>query len=179
MIEQALEQALELIKIEGTARLLAQGHDASGNGIKSLRLMVDSVGKNYKGYLFGEHYLLAQETGIKGQNYVISKQLIENLTEWLKKKNFSKNFIEKGGRVLSATNPKTYRKIAFAIAKTHKLKGMHTRDGNFASQYQGWLSSTLDENQTKIRDLILKGAKNEFEILINTMIQETNRNIGK
>ena len=172
-IQDGLTEVLEIIKKEGIARLLAQGHDATGQGINTLSIEIDNIGNGFRGSLIGQQYLLAQDTGIKSVNYRISRTLIENLIEWIRIKGLYTQMGAKAGKPLT---PNRTRSLAFAIAKTHSVKGMHTTGGSHDSSKQGWLSKTIDENELRIRTIIEEAGFKFFESMIQSMVIEANRN---
>lgn len=169
IILNAIEQCVEIIKIEGIARLRAQGHEMTGRGIKSFQTKVEKLGIEFSGIGFGEQYLMAQETGIKKQNYRISPQLILNLTEWVKDRGI-KGFMKNG-------NPYTNEEIAGRIAFNAKyITGMHSLNGHTEPSKQGWLSDTINDNKTKINTIIDGAGYKYFDSMISTLIEEHNRN---
>jgi len=175
----AISEALDIIKVEGIARLKAQGHDVTGLGINSIKNQVDKIGRDFIGSGYGAHYLLAQETGTKP--FVKRERTggyIEALVSWIENKGILQEFLTKNGKTLS-TKKQNATSLAYAIAYTHKIKGMHTRNGVFAPEYQGWLSNTMSENQNKIRDIISKSGFDYLSTIIKTAIEEEKRNIQK
>lgn len=172
-IQDGLTEVLEIIKKEGIARLLAQGHDATGQGINTLSIEIDTIGNGFRGSLLGQQYLLAQDTGIKLSNYKISSQLISNLMEWIRLKGIYTRMGAKAGKPMSLNGR---RSLAFAIAKTHSIKGMHTTGGSSDPSKQGWLSKTIDENELRIRTIIEEAGFKYFDEMIKRIVDENLRN---
>lgn len=178
ILEKGLYEALELIKKEGIARLIAQGHNASGEAIASIKNQVDKIGQDYVGKGTGLHYLLAQETGVKPfVNRQSTGGYIQGLIDWINNKGIVAKISSVNGKPISPSR-RNAKSMAYAIAKTHYLKGMHTRDGKFAPQYQGWLSSTIDNNKSEITEIIRKTGYKFFDTIIKTAINEEKRNIA-
>lgn len=174
IISDGLTEVLEIIKKEGIARLLAQGHDATGQGINTLSIEIDNIGNGFRGSLLGQQYLLAQDTGFKATYHTkFSYDYIKNLMEWIRLKGIYTQMGAKAGKPMSLSRR---RSLAFAISKTHSVKGMHTTGGSHDSSKQGWLSKTIDENELRIRTIIEEAGFKFFESMIQSMVIEANRN---
>lgn len=154
-----LQKAIDLIIDKGKQMLIAQGHDVTHELLNSLTAKVTEGA----GELWGEEYGLAQETGVQAGKIKPSRAYIAAVTEWVKNKG-----IEQGIKA---------RGVAFAIGKTHFLKGMHTKGGQFAPEKQGWLSDTVISLETDIDTLIEKGAEKDITFVIDKMWDEALRNI--
>lgn len=65
--------------------------------------------------------------------------------------------------------------VAWAIAKTHFEKGVHTRNGNLDVSQRGWMSEAL----TSVNAQIEKGIEDAFfvdmDIFINNLVDEFNK----
>ena len=167
IITDAIRECLEIIKKEGIARLKAQGHDVTGQGINSITLDVEG----FMGSAYGQHYLLAQDTGIRPERYKPSKTLLDAIIAWIEAGGLKGRIFMSGGK------PMTVRKTAKTIINTQKKHGMHTRGGNHFQQAQGWLTDTLTENEKLVRDILEKAGFEYFDTLIKSMINEQVRNI--
>lgn len=169
-----LTEILDIIKKEGVARLLAQGHSATGEGIRTLTVQIDNIYNGFRGSLIGQKYLLAQDTGILASRYKISRQLIDNLIDWITVKNIYTTMGKKAGKPMSLNNK---RSLAFAIARTHEVSGMHTAGRRRDTTKQGWLTDTVNENEREIINIIEDAGYRFFDNMIKTMIDEAKRNI--
>jgi hypothetical protein len=167
IITDAIRECLEIIRKEGVARLKAQGHDVTGQGINSITLDVDG----FIGSAYGQHYLLAQDTGIQAGRYKPSRTLLDAIIRWIENGGLKGRVFTYGGK------PMTVRKTAKTIINTQKRNGMHTRGGNHFQQAQGWLTDTITENEKIVRDILEKAGFDYFDAIIKSMIEESKRNI--
>lgn len=158
-MKDELNKAIDLIMERGRINLIAQGHDLTGNLIKSFEKKVTEDFAEF----YGEHYGLAQETGVKPGQIKISRAYIERLTEWVRIRG-----IEQGIKA---------RGVAFAIANRHILTGMHTRNKISRPELQGWLSDAAKEVEPELDLLIEKGAEKQLVLLLDKLWDENKRNI--
>lgn len=159
-LSDELKQAIEAIMEEGRRQLLQRGHNASGNLINTMEAKItQSVGE-----LWGEHYGLAQETGVK--KVITSRAYIDAIIEWLRVKGIESDISKAKG-------------IAFNIGKAHRMVGIHSKNSTLDQSKQNWLSDAIDNTQTKVHELIDNGAKKQIEKLIDTMWDEAQRNINQ
>jgi hypothetical protein len=56
---------------------------------------------------------------------------------------------------------------------------MHTRGGNFDASKRGWLSTTLEENEQAIVEIINKAAGKSMDILLTTIINKAQSDLSK
>ena len=169
MIKQGLNNAIQLIVKEARKNLVQQGHVMTGELKNSVGGMVKSEADGLVAEISFLKYGLAQDTGIKAGKIPYSRgsgasrsKYIQGLIKFVKMK------IE--------SNEKKAKGIAFAIAQTHKRKGMHTKNGNPAPQKQGWFSKAVESQQSAIEDVVQAAIFANFETLFNTAIDEANRN---
>lgn len=159
--EIAFKQAVQVIIDHGKQILDSQGHIASG----ALKESFEGIIKKDAFEFWGNHYGLAQETGIRPENVKAGRLYIEAITEWVKNKGFE-------------SDAKKARGIAFAIGKVHSAKGMHTVNSVFAPQKQGWLSTTIKDTEQRVDELIFEGIGKDIEKVIDLAIDEAKRNLG-
>ena len=169
MIKEGLNNAIQLIVKEARNNLVQQGHVMTGELKNSVGGMVKSEADGLVAEISFLKYGLAQDTGIKAGKIPYSRgsgasrsKYIQGLIKFVKMK------IE--------SNEKKAKGIAFAIAQTHKRKGMHTKNGNPAPQQQGWFSKAVESQQSAIEDVVQAAIFANFETLFNTAIDEANRN---
>lgn len=170
IIKDGIQEALNLLKDYGKAILLQQGHNASGEGIKSMHTEIQAMGDGFLGSVQGQQYLLAQDTGIKAFRGK-DRGHLDRIIRWIRDQNISAWVNKKGGK------PLTIRQMAKNIIKTHGQVGMHTTGGKHDASKQNWIGITLTDKQQEVRDIIEKAGFKYFDDMIKSMVDETKRNI--
>lgn len=165
-----VEKAINLIMFHAKQILAAQGHNDTGDLINKMRVNATEAA----GELYGLHYGLAQETGIKKENIPFGKgggtsMYIDGIMAWIKRKGFESDI-------------KKVRGMAFAIATSHKKHGMHTSGGkgnsHFDQSKQGFLTEAIKITQKDVDLLISEGAKKQINLEVMKMWDEAKRNLG-
>lgn len=160
-MKDEVEKAINLILVQAARILVAQGHKDTGNLINSLKVKATEAA----GELWGLDYGLAQETGIKKENIKAGTAYIDAIMAWIRRKGFESDI-------------KKVKGMAFAIAKTHKEVGMHSKGGKFAPQQQGFLTEAIKITQKDVDLLISEGAKKQINLEVMKMWDEAKRNLG-
>jgi len=165
-IQEALDRACQLIIAKGIENLNSQGHNVTGDLIRSLESKVYNQANDYIGEISGLKYGLAQETGFKpNSNRGGSSFLwVANLMKWLTDKGLVKDITKAHG-------------VAFVVMRSQINKGMHTRNGNFAPQYQNWLSNSITETQSEVDKIIEDAMDESMQKFIDSFINESLRNV--
>lgn len=170
-LKKGVSDALTLIVKKSREKLLLQGHKATGELINSLGGTVEKINEDFVGSFWMKKYGIYQDTGIDAKRIAYnegsgaSRSLyIEGLIRWIIQKGFE-------------SDAKKVKGMAFAIAKTHKLKGMHTTDGNLDPSKRNWLTSTLEENEKEVVDIITKASGRRFDIVLQTIIDKANNDL--
>ena len=166
-MKDEVEKAINLILVQAERILIAQGHKDTGNLINSLKVKATEAA----GELWGLDYGLAQETGIKKENIPFGKGggtslYIDAIMAWIRRRGFENDI-------------KKVKGMAFAIAKTHKEVGMHSKGGKFAPQQQGFLTEAIKITQKDVDLLISEGAKKQINLEVMKMWDEAKRNLGQ
>lgn len=171
-INIALSNQLQTIVKEARMQLVSQGHKDSGELINSVGARVKELSDGLLGEISFLEYGLAQDTGIKANKIPYKEgsgagrsKYIDALTAWVKRKGIE-------------GDSKKAKGIAFAIAKTHKKVGMHSKGGRFAPEKQGWFSGTINKLEPSIESAIGLALGNNIGALMDTLVDESNRNIG-
>ena len=168
-LKKGVSDALTLIVKKSREKLLAQGPKATGELINSLGGTVEKVGEDFIGSFWMKKYGIYQDTGIAASRIPFSPNsgatrslYIDALMRWIVQKGFE-------------SDAKKVKGMAFAIAHTHKLKGMHTSGGNLDISKRGWLTNTLDENEKQLVDIITAASGRRFDIVLQTIIDKANK----
>lgn len=167
---KGVSDALTLIVKKSREKLLQQGHKATGELINSLGGTVEKINADFVGSFWMKKYGIYQDTGIEASRIPFSGSgsgaksslYIDALIRWVIQKGFE-------------SDAKKAKGMAFAIAHTHKLKGMHTSGGNLDISKRGWLTNTLEENEKQIVEIINKVAGQSMDILLNTIIDKAKK----
>lgn len=150
---------LELEEALGS-ELIRQGHRLTGALIQSISVKIferfDSLGLEG---IFND-YGIFLDTGVSKDKIPFSgatgrggKSLyITGLINWV--------------RLKFKVNAKKAKGIAFAIAHTHKKKGMPAGGDKF----KGWMTKTLNAKERRISDLIGAAAEQDIVIVINNIV---------
>lgn len=160
-MKDEVEKAINLIMFHAKQILAAQGHKDTGDLINKMRVNATEAA----GELWGLDYGLAQETGIKKENIKAGTAYIDAIMAWIRRKGFESDI-------------KKVKGMAFAIAKTHKEVGMHSKGGKFAPQQQGFLTEAIKITQKDVDLLISEGAKKQINLEVMKMWDEAKRNLG-
>lgn len=177
-MKQAIQQSLDIIKERGIEILLAQEHNATGTAINSFTSLIEQSGNNYIGSVYGEHYLLAQETGVKAEKIRSKPYSVREIIEWIRVKGIVINLNRSKGKTFTSQE-EAERSVAYAIRRTHMIVGMHSRNNSLDVSKQGWLTTAINETKPRIDILIEEAGAAEIDLIIRTMIEEENRNIKK
>ena len=167
-IEEGIKKALDLIIQEGKKKLVEKDLITNRGLIDSLESTVYKMGEDFVGDYTGLGYGLIQERGIKKENIPYGNGsgfslYIEALIKWVKDRGFASDVVKTKG-------------IAFAIAKTHKQFGMHTKGGTFNPNKQGWLSESINLTENQVDEIIYAAMDDHMDRLITIAIEESLRN---
>ena len=167
-IEEGIKKALDLIIQEGKKKLVEKDLITNRGLIDSLESTVYKMGEDFVGDYTGLGYGLIQERGIKKENIPYGNGsgfslYIEALIKWVKDRGFASDVVKTKG-------------IAFAIAKTHKQLGMHTKGGQFNPSKQGWLSESINLTENQVDEIIYAAMDYHMDRLITIAIEESLRN---
>lgn len=171
-----IQEALDLLKDYGKAKLIQQCHNATGDGINSLNAEVDKIGLGFMGSVVGRKYLLAQDTGIQGGRYAKGKEgdLVKAIIQWIKDKEIS-IAIHSKGKLLSPSK-QTPKNLSYLIIRTHKIHGMHTTGGSRDLSKQGWIGQAITDKQREVFEIIENAGFKYFDDMIKSMVDEAKRN---
>jgi len=165
-MKDEVEKAINLIMFHAKQILAAQGHNDTGDLINKMRVNATEAA----GELYGLHYGLAQETGIKKENIKAGTAYIDAIMAWIRRKGFESDI-------------KKVKGMAFAIATSHKKHGMHTSGGKGNSRFdqtkQGFLTEAIKITQKDVDLLISEGAKKQINLEVMKMWDEAKRNLGQ
>ena len=147
------------------SELVKQGHRLTGALSESIEVKLfqsfDALG------LIGKFndYGLFLDTGVKADRIPFGgttgaggrSKYITGLINW--------------ARIKFQVSLKQARGIAFAVARTHKIKGMPSRGEAFT----GWMTKTLDRKERRIGEVIGEAAERDINILINNLVRNSQK----
>lgn len=133
---------LEDIVIEAQAEVRAQGHVASGRGVKSIEKIINRKGTALEGIILAEEYMVGPvNEGVSASRVPYSpgsgrrtSRYIQALIDWIQK------------YIRPSFSDSEAKSFAFAIAKTAKKEGHPTR-GSFSfsqnGRRTGWIENGI------------------------------------
>lgn len=136
-------------------RLLAQGHKASGQGVKSLETRIVPSGDGLIISILGEDYLEFQETGRRSGSF----PPVDALTKWVKRKGIE-------------SDQKKAKSIAFAIAKNMQKIGMHSNNKRLDITKRKFISGTIDNKATVIQQKLFQMFDKNFDLLVTQLSRD-------
>ena len=156
-----LEELNKLLVRTIRQNLRKQGHNVTGRLSQSIEVKVSSLGQGIIFRITGESYGRFQE---EGQRRGGRLRNIAALTKWVQQKGIALDFKKAKG-------------IAFAIAKTHQKIGMHTTGGRIDLSKRNFISDSIEEKDSLIRNILFRTFETNFELLTTNFTQEVQRTI--
>lgn len=166
-IRVKLDDVLDRVVGEAKNNLQSKGHVLSGKLLASIEKRVLVEANTITGLIEFEDYGAPQDTGIAPQKIPFSlgsgagkSKYIEGLIRFVKARGFG------------ASTLAEQKSIAFAIARTHKKLGMHTKDGRIAPEKARWFSEVVDRLEPQIEAVLQEAIENNFENIVNQFVRD-------
>ena len=167
-LEKILAIELEPMSLEIQEELKAQGHNNTGNLIRSFEIVVSRSGRNVVGEIRANFYIEYLNTGVKAANVPFqrgsgrkSSKYIDGLIDYFRTKGLS---------------AKESKKAAFATANKHKQDGIPTKASRRFSttgKRTGAINIAVDKTQNKV----IQKIEDEIGRLIEVRIEQPFRQL--
>lgn len=154
-MEAILTALAEHLKEKLRNELISQDHIAKGNLLNSIDVYVEKEVERWtvKGGMLD--YGITQDTGAPPGTYVS----VAVLLEWIRDKKLN-----------------VKDRVGFAIATSRKIYEVGTPT-NGDPKKKRWISGTLENEAVEIERYVREAAYEEFEIIVNNMIEKTQKEL--
>tara|TARA_R100000808_G_C2126255_1_gene136464 strand:- start:279 stop:767 length:489 start_codon:yes stop_codon:yes gene_type:complete len=157
-LEEAFEILADRLDRELSLKLINQDHKHTGRLLESIEF---EIIKTFNGIALQESHLnygRAMDQGVPANKVKISAEMINNLTRWVRFRNFKRS------------KNQTWKSVAFNVAKKMKRVGINPKKTK-----QGWLTNTLKEQNDFIIKTLTEAAEKDILITIDNMITQTKK----